>query len=230
MRQVAVAEDFHGLDVVSDGSHLVITFRWKSNPTSFGVRIPLPEDPPESPWTGLPIDSLDEFVSDLVGLLGEELGTGIVYRAERVPRDGYVELVHPVPWQPDRSEFYLKPVDPREVPWSWAELKGRLRSRADGLLISWTCAVTNDEHTRFLGQARLSWDASRPLVARLGAVEVEDGVPSAVLTALARGAVHDAADAGASLVVTTQRHSALLGIGFRPVPGGDEWAIAAVDA
>ncbi len=66
----------------------------------------------------------------------------------------------------------------------------------------------------------------RPLVARLDTISKTAGAPDAVLSALAEHAIHGAADAGATTVVTAVKHPVLLRRGFRDTGVGTEWTMA----
>jgi hypothetical protein len=263
LRGGAVTRGFRGLDVRVDDDHLVIHFLWRQNATRFAIRLPLPEDPPQSPWTGEPVDSGQQWVSDVAGLLMEELDTGFVRRARRIVREGHTELVYPAPGDLTPSPFYLSSVpvemEPGLEPPAVAgtllvegtALDVKLRPafgvwrraagvwlRAAGLdtaparrairerrLIAWDQAVRNAEPFTVLGHAVVSETADR-LVARLDHVELTARAPRTVVAALAEAAVHHAADAGATTVITTVTDPELATLGFRPAVDHTGWVVA----
>lgn len=87
----AVTGGFVGVDVRDDADHMLVEFRWRSDPNNYVVAFEYPEDV-TSPWTGLPVDDSQEWARDIAFLLMEELDTGFVARAQRTSRGNAVEL------------------------------------------------------------------------------------------------------------------------------------------
>lgn len=90
-RPGAITDGVSGVDVRDLDDELLVVFRWMRDPNPFGIRFPYP-DAYVSPWTGLPVESVEEWAAELAFLLMEELDTGLVRRAPRTVRDGFVEL------------------------------------------------------------------------------------------------------------------------------------------
>ena len=79
-------------EVTTDGSDLVVTFRYEGHPETFAVRFSLARMP-EGPQTGKVCDSPDEWAEEVDWVLDEELNTRMVETAERtVADDGMVTL------------------------------------------------------------------------------------------------------------------------------------------
>jgi len=91
-RPGAVAEGFHGLGVEPRGGDLLVVFRWRRDPNTYGVRFVLLASPAASPWTGLPVQSAHDWASDVAGWLMEQLESALVRRAGRREVAGVVEL------------------------------------------------------------------------------------------------------------------------------------------
>ncbi|GGS82977.1 hypothetical protein GCM10010156_47040 [Planobispora rosea] len=87
----AVTDGYSGADVIADSDTMLVIFRWKRDPNMYAVEVGFPEEP-ESPWTGLPVTSADEWAAEVGSRLAEELGTGLVCRGRRTIRGGYVVL------------------------------------------------------------------------------------------------------------------------------------------
>ena len=80
------------LEVTTDGSDLVVVFRYGGHPGLFAVRFAL-DLMPEGPQTGEVCASLDDWAQEVLWALDEELDTGMVETAERtVADDGVVAL------------------------------------------------------------------------------------------------------------------------------------------
>jgi hypothetical protein len=85
-------------DVVMTVEGLLVSFRWDHDPTVYAYLSDV-SDLGTSPWTGLPVDTLDDWALDLRFLLMEELDTGGVYYAPRRECYGYVLLDLDELWQ-----------------------------------------------------------------------------------------------------------------------------------
>lgn len=227
MRAGAITDGFHGVRVETERSELLVFFRWRSDPNTYCVRIELPVDPPTSPWTGEPVGSAEDWVSEVSGWLTEELQTGLVRRAGGRVVAGVVEL------DPDSQRW------PAIVGYqvSASTSLGRVHAvsalTAGGVglmrtahlliragLIGWLIVyVDNAAGSPIVGQAAIGWVNSPAGLARLDLLDVETGVPVAVCRLLILYAVHEAAEAGAKHIVTDVRDPSLTDVGFRSVPG-----------
>jgi hypothetical protein len=79
-------------EVTTDGSDLVVVFRYGGHPELFAVRFSLALMP-EGPQTGEVCESLDDWAQEVDWVLDEELNTGMVETADRtVADDGVVTL------------------------------------------------------------------------------------------------------------------------------------------
>ncbi len=88
----ARAVAYRPAEVATDGSDLVVTFRYEGHPETFAVRFSLARMP-EGPQTGEVCDSLEEWAEEVDWVLDEELNTRMVETAERtVADDGVVTL------------------------------------------------------------------------------------------------------------------------------------------
>ncbi|MEU4835410.1 hypothetical protein [Streptosporangium sp. NPDC023615] len=91
IRADPVTDGFSLVDVVAEPDGMLVIFRWRRDPNVYAVEVAFPTAP-ESSWTGLPVTSAYEWAADAVSRLAEELATGLVRRARRVSRGGYVVL------------------------------------------------------------------------------------------------------------------------------------------
>lgn len=83
---------YRPVEVTTDGSDLVVTFRHEGHPGTFAVRFSLARMP-EGPQTGKVCESLDDWAQEVDWVLDEELNTLMVETAERiVADDGVVTL------------------------------------------------------------------------------------------------------------------------------------------
>ncbi|NUW40429.1 hypothetical protein [Nonomuraea rhodomycinica] len=109
LRPGAVTTGYSAVDVVAEPDAMSVTFRWRRDPTVYAVEVGFPAAP-KSPWTGLPVTSVEEWAADVESLLMEELDTGLVRRSRRTVREGYVLLDTgdaPDPWP---AGFSISPV------------------------------------------------------------------------------------------------------------------------
>jgi hypothetical protein len=80
------------VEVTTDGSDLVVRFRYEGHPELFAVRFSLVLMP-DGPQTGEVCESLDDWAEEVGWVLDEELNTCMVETAERtVADDGVVTL------------------------------------------------------------------------------------------------------------------------------------------
>lgn len=228
LRPGAVADGFRGRGVTLHGEELLVTFRWWSDPNTYGVRFELPLVPADSPWTGVPVHSADQWASDVAGWLMEELQTGLVRRARLREVDGVVELDPDQQRGWDITGWYVSMggwVTPARGALALAAAGiGPVRSAqllAGGRLIRWLYAnVNNSTASPTVGQAAVGWVTSSVGPARLDLLTLDPAVPVSVGRMLAHHAVHDAAEAGATEVVSTLEIPWLRDVGFRPDPRG----------
>lgn len=229
----AVVDGFRGRGVELHDEGVRVLFRWWSDPNTYRVRFELPATPVDSPWTGMPVDSADEWASGVSGWLMEELQTGLVRRAGRRDVDGVVELDPDeqrgwdiTGWNvsmsavttPVRAALTLATAGVGPVRITQLVVGGRL--------ISWLHAyVDNDTGSPVVGQAAVGWVTGRAGPAGLDMVALDADVPVSVGRALAHHAVHDAAEAGATEVTTTLGHPWLHDVGFRPSADGPGLAL-----
>ncbi len=241
LRPGAVTKGYSAVDVVAEPDAMVVLFRWRRDPNTYAVKVGYPAGP-KSPWTGLPVNSIDDWAADVECLLMEELDTGLVRRSRRMVRDGYVLLdTHdaPDPWPAGYSispvpiggdvELALRTPPPARVshlPGSWLAEAGMDVTIPHQLIVEarlacWLQAyVDNARGEPFVGHAAASWQDQRHTIARLDVVHIQPGVPSTVREALARVAVHELAEAGALHVVTPIDHPDLRTLGFTPAYDG----------
>lgn len=225
----AVADGFRGRGVELQSGNLLVTFQWWADPNTYGLRFELPASPAESPWTGLPVHSADEWASDVAGWLMEQLQTGLIRRAGRHEVAGVAELDlnRQRGWDitgysvsmsgrllPARAAFAL--IATGVGPVRAAQLL------TGGRLISWLYAYLDDSTgSSTVGQAVVGWGSRSSEPARLVLLAIDSHVPVSVGRMLAHHAVHDAAEAGAIKVTTTLNAPWLLDVGFSPSPTGD---------
>lgn len=207
-------EGFHLVDVRRRGSEMYVVFRWRDNPHRFGILLSL-GDFPRSLWTGIQTSSAQEWAFDVQGYLEEELLTQYLLRAGRRPVADYIELSGSWwVWDPTHAVGDV----PAEGEGQWLARDGLHPGRARRLehrRIAWLQAhVDNVAAEPFVGQAVVNWAASG--TAQLTLVELTEGTPSSVGRDLTWVAIHAAADAGASHVVTSLDEPWLHMVGFRP--------------
>lgn len=88
----ARAVAYRPVEVTTDGSDLVVRFRYEGHVGLFAVRFALGRMP-EGPQTGEVCESLDDWAQEVDWVLDEELNTRMVDTAERtVADDGEVTL------------------------------------------------------------------------------------------------------------------------------------------
>ena len=83
---------YRPVEVTTDGSDLVVVFRYGALPELFAARFSL-DLMPERPQTGEICESLDDWAEEVYWVLDEQVNTSIVETAERtVADDGVVSL------------------------------------------------------------------------------------------------------------------------------------------
>ncbi|QYC45537.1 hypothetical protein Nocox_39970 [Nonomuraea coxensis DSM 45129] len=228
LRPGVVTEGFTGVGVVAEAGRLLVVFRWRRDPNTYAIELDFPTAP-ESPWTGLTVDSAEEWAADVASLLMEELLTGLVVRGRRTVREGHVLLDRRAPEAVWPAGYHVGEVhlgdDPLDAGFWLADagmdVSVPRRLIAGARLVCWLQAyVDNDRGEPYVGHAAASWEDDGRTTARLDVAYVRPGVPPELRTALARLAVHEAAAAGAVSVVTTLDDPGLRGLGFRPADGG----------
>ncbi|MFF4778996.1 hypothetical protein ACFY05_39850 [Microtetraspora fusca] len=224
-RAGAVTEGYSAVDVRPEPHDILVIFRWRLDPNLYAIPVEYPTVP-QSPWTGLPVESAYEWAADVAGWLAEELSTGLVRRGRRTIRSGYV-LLDPRD-APDvcPAGYCIGSVPPHATEaGSWLAEAGLdvtipRKLLARGSLVCWLQAyVDNVRGEPFVGQAAASWEDEQRTTVRLDLVHVLPGIPPEVRDALVRLAVGEAAEAGALRVVTEIDDAALVGLGFRPATG-----------
>lgn len=83
---------FELADITTDTTSLTVLFHWNHDPTTYGISFPLPGDPPRSFLTDIPVEDDLDWAADVFISIQEELDTGLIDRAVRTQRTGYVEL------------------------------------------------------------------------------------------------------------------------------------------
>jgi hypothetical protein len=222
LRPGAVTDGFGPLDVQIAGDFLAVRFHWRRDPNCFVVRLRLPETA-ESPWTGCPVDSAEEWVADLAGALMEELDTGFVRRARRTRHGDEVELAWADEQELPRQQAYyvsgvpvgFGPEPGRHLASAGLDVSGPRQAFAQRRLISWLQAYVNNAQGRpYVGQAVVVGDPESADAAVLDVLETVAGTPEDVSYLLAVDAVHDAAEAGYLVVRTWLADPVLPALGF----------------
>jgi hypothetical protein len=244
-----VTDGFHGVDVLPalpgepvDGpaaaGSLVVLFRWKLDAAVYAVHFHLEPaeetDLPHGVSTGVPVASLQDWVSEVVLWLMEELDTGLVRRSARMQVGDVVLLeagVNAVDVLPEG--YYIGDVNLGSGRSNGDHLKrdglhtkvARHLLKQDRLLV-WLHAYENNARGEpFVGHAVVSRPApaSTPEVrsgeARLEVLEVAPGTPATVNAALAFHAVRSAIEMGAAKVATDLDDPSLTQVGFRRSDG-----------
>jgi hypothetical protein len=83
---------YRPVEVTTEGSDLVVVFRYRGHPELFAVRFSLAHMP-EGPQTGEVCESLDDWAQEVDRVLDEELNTGMVETAERTMADDGVVIL-----------------------------------------------------------------------------------------------------------------------------------------
>ncbi|WP_207556024.1 hypothetical protein [Intrasporangium flavum] len=201
------------VDVVARADDVLVRFRWMGYPYDLGFALD-----PGSAYA--PFDGADDWAGQAVLLLDEELGTGLVARARRHERDGFIELTSPD--VPSDRRCYVQTVRPgADVGWNAVPFVRRdgldasvaTSRRRDGTLLSWHLAHVDDvSGAPYVGHAvvvRLDADT-----ALLEECVTTPGTPGSVTLDLCRLAAHSASWHGARSVVTDLEHPALGILGF----------------
>ncbi len=250
----AVTDGFTCLDVRSaltgeptgdTHDHVVVVLRWRQDPSTYTISFPLPTDgthhdpscPPDVD-TRSPSPSIEQWADEVVWSLMEELDTGLVRRAARIPvgdvtflaiddRAGdarpqgyYIGHEYPGPAVGDGEHLTEVGLDVtvarhlltegRLLTW----LHGYVDGRRGGPFVGHAVVARPDDD----GSA--AWSGP----ARQRTLEVVPGTPPAVTTALAYHAVRDAIEAGADTIISGLDLRAVSDIGFRADAEGS-WSV-----
>jgi len=207
------SDGIHLVGAVQRGQELLVRFRWRRNPHPYVFPVPL-EDLAVSPWTGEPVRSAGKWAADLGGLLEEELLTGYVASASRALVDGRIELREPMwPWQRQFDVMEVgSAMSAEALAHAGFDLALPRRLRAEETLLSWDAlSHSNKRSFGWVGNAATCWqDAS---TARLVHLETAPDLPAGAILDLVRAAVCEAADRGATVVLSDLPvpHGAVLG-------------------
>lgn len=212
----AVTDGYDGKSVTVEGDGLVVRFGWRQHPRQFQVTVSLAE-PDRGPWTGVPTPAAAEWVSEVSGLLMEELDTGATHWAVRRERDGVIELdLEAGP--PSRSAYYVS--ETRSVGAWWLSEQGldveeAVAAAADGTLLVWMqMYVDNARGTPVVAQILIvRGDADRS--ARVAKLQTVADVPLSDLTRLVHHALCATAEAGVARVYSPFQHPALIAAGMQ---------------
>ncbi|NUR98306.1 MAG: hypothetical protein HOV67_23995, partial [Kribbellaceae bacterium] len=170
---------------------VLVRFRWMAYPHMLAYGLS-----PEGPY--MPVETAVEWAGHARLLLEEELGTGLLVRATRHRRDGFIEVAGPD--LPVDQRFYSDMISPdSSVGWEairYFERDGfntripRAR-RKDGSLISWHRAYVNNESgSPYVGHATVvRVDAD---TAYLEHCDISPGTPESVALDLCLPAAHSA--------------------------------------
>ncbi len=238
LRAGAVTDGCSTVDVVAEPDNMLVIFRWLRDPNIYAIKVEFPTVP-ESPWTGLPVTSADDWAADVAARLAEELDTGLVCRSRsrggRMTRDGYVLLntrdapdvcpagffIDSVPGSPPVSGSPLASEAGHWLAKAGMDVTIPRQLIAESNLACWLQACVDNARGRpLVGHAAASWEDKQHTTARLDLVHIQPGVPSEVRDALVRLTVCEVAEAGALHVVTAIDDPELHGLGFRPADGG----------
>lgn len=98
---VELFDGYIGHDVTQDGNDVVLQFSDVTRGVLLGVRFPGPVLPREGlAYRGVLLRNARDWILDLRIVLGEELATGVLFKAEPVARSGWTEFfVAPERWE-----------------------------------------------------------------------------------------------------------------------------------
>lgn len=218
----AVTDGFQGLDVTAADGFLTVRFRWKLDPNTFLIRIPLP-DGRGSPLTGVPMDSAEEWAGDLSLALMEQLDTGFLRRTVRTRRGEETELDWDRRWEKStRSEYYvsavalgLGPHPGEHLARAGFDVTEPRRAAREGRLVTWLHAYVNNAQGRpFVGHAAITRDPTDATRGLFDLLNTAPHVPDDVPHELARHCTYDAAEAGCLTVTTSLTIPLLPTLGF----------------
>ena len=190
----------------------MVLFRWRGNRHVFGVVIPW--SPQVGYSTGEPIDSTEEWATEVSWWLTEELDTGYVGRAQRRRTPDYIELRAPS-YEPDHR-YYVSRVygDGRWLAQCGWDVSVARTLGERGFLMAWLQAHVNSAiGGPVVGQAVVGRLASGD--AELAVLNLARDVPDSVARDLATVCVYEAGNNGAErLNVDTTQSGLLTGMGF----------------
>jgi len=215
-------DGIHAADVVVRDRELLVVFQWQRDRALYAFPVQI-DDLTSSPWTEEPVESLEEWAGELVGLLDEELMTGYMSAATRQLVDGRIELRQPtqrVDYGDDR--FDIADVEDPGVPGLLAEagldVAEPTRLAAEGRLLSWQAMYLDTEEFIPVGSVATNWDDATTV--RLVHLDTAPNLPVSAVLDLVHYAVNVAADSGAAAVVSAIPVPSAELLGFRPTSGG----------
>ncbi len=210
---------WHGVAVDRDGEELVVRFRWRRLPPVFQVRLGL-DGLDEGPWTGVPVETSQQWAQEVAGRLMEECDTGGVAWWQRRARDGDLELL----WLEPRVNAVPRDRQPAYYVSTWSmdaadfvsehglDAQPVVAAAAQGRLLAWWCAYVNDSRgLSYVAQLVVTREGPG---ARLQHLEAAPDVPDSLVAELAYVACFDAACDGVDRVATDLDHPAI-----RQIPG-----------
>lgn len=219
LRPGAVTDRWHGVAVDRDGDELVARFRWRRLPPVFQVRLGL-EELDVGPWTGVPVETPQDWAYEVSGRLMEECDTGGVAWWQRCERDGDLELR----WLALRVNALPQDRQPAYYVSTWSlgaadfvgehglDAQPAVEAAAQDRLLAWWCVYVNDpQGLPYVAQLVVTREGAG---ARLQHLEVAPDVPDSLVTELVYLACFDAACTGVDLIETDLDHPAI-----RQVPG-----------
>lgn len=243
-RSGRVSEGFRLDSVWHEHRDLMVTFRWRRDPNRYAVRFSLPDGAAaESPWTGLPIASAQEWAQDAAGLLTEELDTGVVRRARRERQHDVVELDWRAAPDPCPPGYYHTTVVLPSALTRWPAIPGLCadfgrslaaagldvstprRQYRRGRLLSWLQLNSDTASPQPIGHTSVAWHPTLRDTATLDVLQILTGMPDTAAPYLAHMAVHDAAEAGAQRIQGTCAHPQLTQAGFHRTRSGNSFTV-----
>lgn len=207
---------YDGMSVAVEGDDLVVRFGWRRHPRQFQVRISLSE-PDRGPWTGVPTQTAAEWVSEVSGLLMEELDTGATHWAVRRERDGAIELdLEAGP--PSRSAYYVseaRSAGARSLSEQGLDVEEAVAAAADGTLLVWMQMYVDNARGEPVIAQIVILRGSDERSARVAKLQTVADVPLPDITRLAHHALCAAAEAGAARMSSSLQHPALIAAGMQ---------------
>ena len=191
----------------------MVGFRWRRHPRTFAVRVPLT---PDSPWTGAPFTSAQDWAYEVALLLMEELDTGAACWAQRRERDGRLELLLEA-GPPRRSACWVSRAAAGRLCGDGFDTGPALRAAAEGRL-AWLMTSPDSAVPRpVLGNVVVEEAGGG---GRVSTLELRDGLARSDAVALGHAALCEAAEAGAERITSAGGSAVLLDAGLRSVPRG----------
>lgn len=197
-------DGIHPRDVVVRGQELLVIFQWQQDPAMYAFPVLL-DDLSASPWTGEPVDSLEEWAGELVWLPDEELMSGYMAVATRQLGDGWIELRQPTQHEDDDDDQFdvaevKDPALPALLNEAGLDVAEPVRLTAEGRMLCWHAMYLNSGSFVPVGSVATCWDGAT--TARLVHLETAPSLPATAVLELVRYAVSVAAASGASTLVS----------------------------